>query len=117
SIDPGMIGFEAGQSAFGDTYNWLKKMMLKPIQELNGLSLPDEQKKILENAFFEYLTEEAESLPLTEGDLIFTDYHNGRRTPDADFKKKAGAYGFTLSTQAGHIFKALVEATAFGSKA
>ncbi len=117
SIDPGMIGFEAGQSAFGDVYNWLKKMLLKPIYSILGDRLSPEQKKILDDDFFHYLTKEASSIAVDEHDLVFTDYFNGRRTPDADYTKEASAYGFTLSTHAGHLFKALVEATAFGSKA
>lgn len=117
SIDPGMIGFEAGQSAFGDIYNWFKKLMLKPVLELDGLGLSDTQRETLDDNFFAYITKMAEAIPLTDGDLIFTDYHNGRRTPDADFTKVATGHGFTLATHAGHIFKALVEGTAFGSKA
>ncbi|TDQ80105.1 ribulokinase [Sphingobacterium yanglingense] len=117
SIDPGMIGFEAGQSAFGDIYNWLKKMMLKPVLGLEGLNLSEQQREVLENNFFDYLTKEAAAIPLTAADMVFTDYHNGRRTPDADFTKVATAHGITLATEAGHIFKALVEGTAFGSKA
>ncbi|NBA85184.1 ribulokinase [Emticicia sp. CRIBPO] len=117
SIDPGMIGFEAGQSAFGDIYNWFRKMMLKPTQDMIGDQLSAELKNKLDNDFFNYVTAEAAQIELTESDLVFTDYHNGRRTPDADFSLQASAYGFGLATQAGHIFKALVEATAFGSKA
>ncbi len=117
SIDPGMIGFEAGQSAFGDVYNWLKKMFLKPVYSILGDRLSPEQKETLDDEFFYYLTKEASSIAVDENDLVFTDYFNGRRTPDADYTKEAAAYGFTLSTHAGHLFKALVEATAFGSKA
>lgn len=114
SIDPDMIGFEAGQSAFGDIYNWFKKMILKPVNAI--LNNPEIEKQ-LDEQLFAYLNTEAAKLPVTECDLVFTDYHNGRRTPDADFSVEASAYGFNLSTQAAHVFKALVEATAFGSRA
>jgi len=117
SIYPGMIGFEAGQSAFGDIFNWYKKMLLKPVYALLKDSLSVSQLDILENEFFNYLTNEARSVKLKEDNLVFTDYFNGRRTPNADFTKQAASLGLTLSTDAGHIFKALVEATAFGSKA
>ncbi|NGF56730.1 ribulokinase [Parapedobacter sp. SGR-10] len=117
SIDPGMIGFEAGQSAFGDIYNWFRKFLLKPVHGILGERLTMEQKQLLEEEVFGYLTKEASALPVTEEDMVFTDYYNGRRTPDADFTKEAAAYGFTLATQAGHVFKALVESTAFGSRA
>lgn len=117
SIDPGMIGFEAGQSAFGDIYNWFRKLMLKPTLDILGDQLTDELRTKLEDEFFGYVTAEASGLAVTASDLVFTDYHNGRRTPDADFGLQASACGFGLATQAGHIFKALVEATAFGSRA
>lgn len=117
SIDPEMIGFEAGQSAFGDIYNWFKKLMLKPTFDILGDDLTSELKENLDDNFFAYITAEASKIELMENDLVFTDYHNGRRTPDADFTLDASAKGFNLSTHAGHFFKALVEATAFGSRA
>lgn len=117
SIDPGMIGLEAGQSAFGDVFNWFRKMMLTPVYAILENSLTWEQKEKLETDFFSHLTEEAARMEVRDSDLLFTDYFNGRRTPDADFTTSAAARGFTLSTQATHIFKALVEATAFGSRA
>ena len=116
SIDPGMIGFEAGQSAFGDVYNWFRKLLINPVYAVLGDQLREEQLQVLEERLFDCLTKEASVLPVTKDDLVFTDFHNGRRTPDADFTKKAAAHGFSLATHAGHIFKALVEATAFGSK-
>lgn len=117
SIDPGMIGFEAGQSAFGDIYNWFKKLMLKPALDILEGQLTAEMRDKLDDDFFDYVTAAASKAEVTKSDLVFTDYHNGRRTPDADFNVQASAYGFSLSTGAGHFFKALVEATAFGSRA
>ncbi|QDK77566.1 ribulokinase [Spirosoma sp. KCTC 42546] len=117
SIDPGMVGFEAGQSAFGDIFNWFKKLLLEPTRLIIGDQLSTELATKLDDDFFDFVTTEARQLPVTESDLVFTDYHNGRRTPDADFDLHASAYGFSLATQAGHFFKALVEATAFGSRA
>jgi len=117
SIVPGTMGFEAGQSAFGDIYHWFKKLLLGPTMSILGKELSGEQQKLLNNELLDYLSREAEKLPLKEDDLIFTDYHNGRRTPDADFTVRATAQGFSLSTTAADVFKALVESTAFGSKA
>jgi L-ribulokinase len=95
SILPGMIGLEAGQSAFGDVYAWFSKFAGKSISEL---------------------TEEAEKLPISET-LIATDWLNGRRTPDANQMLTGTISGLTLGSTPAMIFRALVEATAFGSKA
>ena len=95
SVIPGMIGLEAGQSSFGDVYAWFSQLTGKSIAEL---------------------TEEAEKLPISET-LIATDWLNGRRTPDANQLLTATITGLTLGSTAPMIFRALVEATAFGSKA
>ena len=54
---------------------------------------------------------------MTKNDIIATDWLNGRRTPDADQSLKGSISGLTLGSTAPMIFKALVEATAYGSKA
>lgn len=110
SVVPGKIGFEAGQSAFGDIYAWYKRLLGWSLRTLSDT--PEAEDKILAA-----LTAEAENLPLTENDLVAIDWHNGRRTPDADPLQKGSIYGLTLATTAPEIFKALVEATAFGSRA
>lgn len=110
SVLPGLIGFEAGQSAFGDIYAWYKRLLawiLKFIPNASGF-----EKEILVK-----LTDEAAQLPLTVDDPISLDWHNGRRTPDADPRAKGAVTGLTLATSAPEIFKSLVEATAFGSRA
>lgn len=96
SVTPHNVGYEAGQSAFGDVYAWASKFM--------GSSIAD-------------LSKEAESLPVTEDDMIALDWFNGRRSPDANPRAKAAIYGLTMSSTHGQLFKALVEATAFGSRA
>jgi L-ribulokinase len=63
------------------------------------------------------LTPEAEKIPLEESTMIATDWINGRRTPDANQLLQGTISGFTLGTTAPQIFRALVEATAFGTKA
>ena len=60
---------------------------------------------------------EAEALPLTENDPVAVDWFNGRRTPDADPRTTGAIAGLTLATTAPQLFKALVEGTAFGSRA
>jgi L-ribulokinase len=95
SVIPGMIGLEAGQSGFGDVYAWFSRF--------TGKSIPE-------------LTAEAEKLPISET-ILATDWLNGRRTPDANQLLAGTITGLTLSASPAMVFRALVEATAFGSKA
>jgi L-ribulokinase len=95
SVIPGMIGLEAGQSGFGDVYAWFSKFVNKSIPEL---------------------TAEAEKLPVSDS-LVATDWLNGRRTPDANQLLKGTITGLTLGSTPAMVFRSLVEATAYGSKA
>jgi L-ribulokinase len=113
SIIPGMLGMEAGQSAFGDLYAWFQKVIVGPVQALLGEAVAAELSKNL----IPYLSEQAAQLPVSENDPVALDWINGRRTPDANHTLKATISGMNLGTDAVKIFKALVEATAFGSKA
>lgn len=112
SVIPGLIGLEAGQSAFGDVYAWLQHLLSWPLA-----TLPDDEKERIAREILPKLTEEAEKLPATSNDLIACDWLNGRRTPFADQTLKGGIAGLTLATTPSQLFKALVEATAFGSRA
>ena len=112
SVVPGLIGLEAGQSAFGDVYAWLKGLLSWAFD-----LLPQGDKEAAVSRILPALTREAEKLPLTENDMLASDWLNGRRTPFADQTLKGGVAGLTLATTAPQLFKALVEATAFGSRA
>ena len=112
SVIPNLIGLEAGQSAFGDVYAWLRDILS---WSLNLSEIED--KKAIEDKILNQLTKEAEMLPLTENDLVASDWLNGRRTPFADQSLKGGIIGITLGTTPAELFRSLVEATAFGSKA
>lgn len=112
SVLPGLTGLEAGQSAFGDVYAWWKEVLSWSL----GL-LPEGQKAEAEAQILPKLTEEAEKLPVTGSDIVAADWLNGRRTPFADQTLKGAVAGITLATTPARIFKSLVEATAFGSRA
>ncbi len=113
SIVPGMLGMEAGQSAFGDVYAWFQKIIVEPVKVLLG----EEAAQNLSKQLIPYLSQQASQLPVTENDPIALDWINGRRTPDANHTLKAAISGLNLGTDAVRIFKTLVEATAFGSRA
>lgn len=113
SIIPGMLGMEAGQSAYGDYYAWFQKIITEPVRELLGEKAADE----LAEKIIPYLSAKAFSLPVSENDPVATDWINGRRTPDANHALKAAFIGLNLGTDAVKLFKMIVEATAFGSKA
>jgi L-ribulokinase len=113
SVVPGFLGMEAGQSAYGDYYAWFQKVLTGPVRAILG----DEAADKLGEKVLPYLSEEAFKLPVSENDVVATDWINGRRTPDANHTLKAGFQGLNLSTDAVKLFKAIVEATSFGSKA
>ncbi|CAN5208812.1 ribulokinase [soil metagenome] len=123
SVIPGMIGMEAGQSAFGDTYAWFKNIVSWPLQNLLSDSsyLDNETKdrlvRDIDQKIIYGLSSAAEKLDVSDDDELSLDWLNGRRTPDANQLLKACVSGLSLGTDAVKIFKSLVEATCFGAKA
>ena len=122
SIVPGMLGLEAGQSAFGDIYAWFSKLLMWPVEEIiSGMDWLDVKSRIrikeeTAGRIISRLSEQAQDLPLEDTAIIALDWMNGRRTPDADQELTGAIAGLSLGSDAPRIFKALVEATAFGSK-
>ncbi len=112
SILPGMIGLEAGQSAFGDTYAWYKNMLMWPVKKFIGSSVDGIEDKIIAS-----LSDEASKLPVDEHSELAVDWLNGRRTPDANQELTGAIMGLNLGTDAPRMFRAWVEATCFGAKA
>ena len=114
SIIPGMIGMEAGQSAFGDMYAWFKNLLSWP---LDNLLNDEERKKEISDKIITSLSDEAAKLPLDKNDELAVDWLNGRRTPDANQMLKGGIINLDLATDAPRFFKAIAEATCFGARA
>lgn len=123
SILPGLYGLEAGQSAFGDVYAWFKNLLLKPtikIIEESAILSEDQKNELihsLDSNLLHKLSQQADELPLEITSTFAVDWLNGRRTPDAEQRLEGAMSHLNLGTEAHHIFRALVEATCFGSKA
>ncbi|SDJ16952.1 ribulokinase [Aliiruegeria lutimaris] len=106
SVMPDYIGFEAGQSSFGDAFAWFERILQWGRSDAGrkGSLLP---------------ALEAEAAELPPGALgeRALDWLNGRRTPDANQKVRAMMAGMHLGSTAPSLYRALVEATAFGTRA
>lgn len=119
SIIPGTVGLEAGQSAFGDIYAWFKDLLLWPLELVskheteNVSSIADNLNETLLNT----LNEQAAALPLEENAEIALDWFNGRRSPHVNPNLKGALENLTLGSTPPRIYRALVEATCFGSRA
>lgn len=115
SVLPGMIGIEAGQSSFGDVYAWMRRVLEWPLRNLSGLHGEDIDKACAR--IIPAIERQAADIPAGKSGVIALDWFNGRRTPDSDPMVKGAIAGLTLGTTAPMIYRALVEATAFGSRA
>lgn len=105
SVIDGYYGIEAGQSAVGDMFLWF----LRNLVPARWGATPDEQ-------FRNLSTRAAEQLPGEHG-LLALDWNNGNRTILVDTRLTGLLLGQTLHTEAPEIYRALIEATAFGALA
>jgi L-ribulokinase len=103
SIIPGMYGLEAGQSAVGDIFNWFVRY------------LTPEKYAGKKGDAHDKLTKAAEKLQPGESGLLALDWNNGNRTILVDPLLSGLLVGQTLHTTAPEVYRALVEATAFGA--
>jgi L-ribulokinase len=101
SVLPGYFGLEAGQSAVGDIFNWFVNQV---------------QPGGAEAGTHEALTSKAAKLQPGQSGLLSLDWHNGNRTVLVDQRLTGMILGLTLHTSPAEIYRALVEATAFGSR-
>lgn len=93
-ILPGYVGYETGQAAVGDAFDWLRRM--------------------LNHDNFDKLTELAMSVPPGCEGVTCVDWFNGCRTPLMDGSLAGAFTGLTMNHHAGHMFRALLEASAYG---
>ena len=101
SVLPGFFGLEAGQSAVGDIFNWFVNVIVP-----GGAAEADHVK----------LSQKAASLKPGESGLLVLDWHNGNRTILVDQRLTGLIVGLTLHSNPAEIYRALMEATAFGAR-
>jgi len=123
SVIPGMVGLEAGQSAFGDLYAWFGRLVNWPVKAVleQSTSIDAGTRKALareiEGATIEALSAGAARLTPGQSGVTALDWVNGRRTPDADQTVTGAITGLKMGSDAPAVFRSLVEATAFGARA
>jgi L-ribulokinase len=125
SVIPGMMGMEAGQSAFGDAYAWFRSVLAWPLQNIlaqSGSSIinADTTRALIAETLDKIIPElsrQAAAIPAEQQGELALDWFNGRRTPDANQALKGVIAGLSLGSDAPKIFRAIVESTCFGAKA
>lgn len=117
SIIPGMIGLEAGQSAFGDAYAWFRNVLAWPLRHIKTFPMDEDAINDGIEKIIPELGKQAAALPLEGITELSVDWFNGRRTPDANQLLQGAITGLILGTDAPRIFRAVVEGTCFGARA
>lgn len=105
---PGFFGYEAGQSGFGDHYAWFVKNCV-----------PEEYSQAARARgmdIHQYLTEKASKLAPGESGLLALDWWNGNRSILVDNDLTGLMIGMRLTTKPEEMYRALIEATAFGTR-
>jgi len=107
-ILPGLIGYEAGQACVGDHFEWfVSNCVPETYVEASRMQGVD---------IHTYLTEKAEALQVGESGLLALDWWNGNRSVLVDADLTGLMIGYTLATKPEEVYRALIEATAFGTK-
>jgi L-ribulokinase len=107
-IIPGYFGYEAGQSAVGDIFEWF-------VEESVPAYVLEDAEKAGENVHV-YLTRKANELNVGESGLLALDWWNGNRSVLVDTDLTGTILGLTLLTKPWEVYRALLEATAFGTR-
>lgn len=107
-IISGLYGYEAGQSGVGDIFAWYVANQVPPSYHAAaaaaGLSI------------HQHLTELVKDQPVGAHGLIALDWHSGNRSVLVDHELSGVVLGTTLTTRPEDIYRALLEATAFGTR-
>jgi L-ribulokinase len=107
-IVPGMLGYEAGQSGVGDIFAWFVEHAVPPAYHQEARQRGMDLHSLLE--------EKASTLRPGESGLVALDWWNGNRSTLVDAELSGLIVGMTLATEAPEIYRALIEATAFGTR-
>jgi len=107
-IVPGLWGYEAGQSGVGDIFAWFVENSVPAAYA--------ERAAELGMNLHEYLTSLAERQPVGAHGLVALDWHNGNRSVLVDHDLSGVIVGQTLATRPEDVYRALIEATAFGTR-
>ena len=107
-ITPGLWGYEAGQSGVGDIFNWFVTSGVP--------SAYAEEAASRDLSVHELLTERASTQAVGEHGLVALDWHSGNRSVLVDHELSGLVLGLTLSTRPEDVYRALIEATAFGTR-
>lgn len=121
SVLPGMLGYEAGQSAFGDLYAWYVYIIsdsLKSSIDQSSLDDATKEKLILEvnDNLLNQLSIQAAAVPIGSGGVLTLDWMNGRRTPDANQALKGVLSGLKLGNTSSQLFRSIIEASCYGAR-
>ena len=108
-IIDGLYGYEAGQSGVGDIFGWFVRSGVPQSYE------DEAQRRGLD--LHEYLTELAAAQPVGAHGLVALDWNNGNRSLLVDHELSGLLIGQTLSTTPEDVYRALLESTAFGTRA
>ena len=107
-IVPGLWGYEAGQSGVGDIFGWLVDHAVPPRYH--------DEARARGLGVHEYLSELAAAQEVGAHGLVALDWNNGNRSVLVDHELSGLIVGLTLATRAEDLYRALVEATAFGTR-
>jgi L-ribulokinase len=107
-IVAGQWGYEAGQSGVGDIFGWFVDNCVPPAYHAAAAAASE--------SVHEYLTRLASSQPVGGHGLVALDWHSGNRSVLVDHELSGAIVGQTLATRPEDSYRALLEATAFGTR-